>query len=35
MSALLDFFRSAHAQRAFAEVRAEGRAETMVRVLNR
>ncbi|MEV5775880.1 hypothetical protein AB0L49_32365 [Streptomyces antimycoticus] len=27
MSALLNFFRSEHAQRAFAEVRAEGRAE--------
>ncbi|MEU2213189.1 hypothetical protein [Streptomyces hygroscopicus] len=27
MSALLDFFRSDHAQRAFAEVRAEARAE--------
>ncbi len=32
MSALLNFFRSEHAQRAFAEVRAEARAETRVEV---
>ncbi|MEE4597039.1 hypothetical protein V2J94_35000 [Streptomyces sp. DSM 41524] len=32
MSALLNFFRSEHAQRAFAEVRAETRAETQVEV---
>ncbi|GAA1674014.1 hypothetical protein [Streptomyces yatensis] len=38
MSALLNFFRSEHAQRAFAEVRAEARAEvraeSVLRVLN-
>ncbi|WP_055549629.1 hypothetical protein [Streptomyces sp. NBRC 110028] len=35
MSALLNFFRSEHSQVAFAKVRAESRAETIVRVLNR
>ena len=34
MSALLRFFRSEHSQVAFAKVRAESRAETIVRVLN-
>ncbi|MFI0777106.1 hypothetical protein [Streptomyces sp. NPDC021212] len=34
MSALLSFFRSEHSQVAFAKVRAETRAETIVRVLN-
>ncbi|MGR3934023.1 hypothetical protein [Streptomyces sp. BRA346] len=35
MSPLLNFFRSEHSQVAFAKVRAESRAETIVRVLNR
>ncbi|AEM82002.1 hypothetical protein [Streptomyces violaceusniger] len=34
MSALLNFFRSEHSQRAFAKVRAESRTENIVRVLN-
>ncbi|WP_254885514.1 hypothetical protein [Streptomyces sp. NA02950] len=33
MSALLDSFRSEHAQRAFAEVRAESCAQNILRIL--